>query len=208
MIGDTQTLDQRVLAQIKLQWLFRTWPGRASGTISLQLQFGRSVRRWETAFMLMVETELRPSPVHGIGTFLLRGCEVRRSHLALRQPDRPHLFRCRARNHAGTSCRISSRCTRHSTRNRVCGCCAATTGGTSITPTSQTRSRLGRRSAMILRRAILAAGTELTTDYFAICDAVGKRGTIYRSRPCHSGPAERLPPSARQEAAGSRGATS
>jgi hypothetical protein len=127
--------------------------------------------------MLMVETELRPSPIHGIGTFLLE--DVKAGELIWRfdsridrifsdtelqtMPDRLRNFLAMYSTFHEESglwvlCGDNGRHFNHSDRPNTVS--------------------LGPAFGDDVAGQDLEAGTELTTDYFAICDAVRKRGTI------------------------------
>jgi hypothetical protein len=125
--------------------------------------------------MMMVETELRPSPIQGIGAFLLE--DVREGELIWRfdsridriysedeiasLPERMQRFiHIYSTRHAGTNLRV------------LCG-----DNGRHFnhSDTPNTISR-GVTFGDDVAAYDLPAGTELTTDYNAICDAVRQDG--------------------------------
>jgi hypothetical protein len=126
-------------------------------------------------FMMMVDTELRPSPIQGVGVFLLE--DVREGDLIWRfdsrvdriyseeeiasLPERMQRFiHVYSTRHAGTNLRV------------LCG-----DNGRHFnhSDTPNTISR-GVTFGDDIAAQDLPAGTELTTDYNAICDAVREFG--------------------------------
>lgn len=127
--------------------------------------------------MMMVETELRPSKIHGIGAFLKEA--VRAGDLIWRfdsridrifadaelrsMPDRLRLF-------------LSTYSTFHEQSGLwvLCG-----DNGRHFNHCSKPNTiSLGSAFGDDIAAEDLPAGTELTTNYFTICDAVRQRGTI------------------------------
>jgi len=127
--------------------------------------------------MLMVETELRASPIHGIGTFLLQ--DVRAGDLIWRFDSR--IDRIFSNAELGTMPeRLRDFLAMYSTFHEesglwvLCG-----DNGRHFNHSGQPNTvSLGPAFGDDIAATDLSAGTELTTDYFAICDAVRKRGTI------------------------------
>jgi hypothetical protein len=101
--------------------------------------------------MMLVETELRPSPIHGIGVFLLQ--PVSKGDLIWRFDARIDRVYTEAEI-AGLPSTCSASCapTRPGTKPQSCGCSAATMVGTSTTQISPRRCRMRLRSAKIERR--------------------------------------------------------
>lgn len=127
--------------------------------------------------MLMVETELRTSSIHGIGTFLVE--DVKKGDLIWRfdsridrifsdaelktMPDRLQAFLAMYSTfHEGSGLWV------------LCG-----DNGRHFNHCDKPNTiSLGPAFGDDIAADDLPAGTELTTDYFAICDAVRARGTI------------------------------
>ena len=127
--------------------------------------------------MLMVETELRPSPIHGIGTFLLQ--DVKSGDLIWRFDSRIDRIFSNAELQTMPE-RLRDFLAMYSTFHEesglwvLCG-----DNGRHFNHTAQPNTvSLGPAFGDDIAATDLSAGTELTTDYFAICDAVRKRGTI------------------------------
>jgi hypothetical protein len=88
--------------------------------------------------MMLVETELRPSPIHGIGVFLLQ--PVSKGDLIWRFDARIDRVYTRPRSQVSPStCSASCAPTRPGTKPQSCGCSAATMVGTSTTQISPRR---------------------------------------------------------------------
>lgn len=127
--------------------------------------------------MLMVETELRPSRIHGIGAFLLQ--DVKAGDLIWRFDSR--IDRIFSNAELGTMPeRLRSFLAMYSTFHEesglwvLCG-----DNGRHFNHSDQANTvSLGPAFGDDIAATDLGAGTELTTDYFAICDAVRTRGTI------------------------------
>ena len=128
--------------------------------------------------MLMVETELRPSPIQGVGVFLLedvpegaliwrfdsRVDRVYSEQEVASLPERMQRFlETYSTLHAGLKLRVlcgdHGRHFNHSDTPNTCS--------------------LGVTFGDDVALADLAAGTELTTDYRAICDAVRRDGLSF-----------------------------
>ena len=128
--------------------------------------------------MLMVETELGPSLIHGVGTFLLQ--DVKAGELIWRFDSR--IDRIFSHNELDTMPgRLRDFLAMYSTFHEesglwvLCG-----DNGRHFNHSDQPNTiSLGPAFGDDVAAIDLEAGTELTTDYFAICDAVRKRGTIY-----------------------------
>jgi uncharacterized protein len=128
--------------------------------------------------MMMVRTELRPSPIHGIGTFLLE--DVKAGELIWRFDSR--IDRVFADAELATMPDVlreflSVYSTYHEQSGLwvLCG-----DNGRHFNHSDQPNTvSLGVAFGDDIAGADLLAGTELTTDYRLICDAVRKRGTIY-----------------------------
>ena len=128
--------------------------------------------------MMMVATELRSSPIHGIGTFLLE--DVKCGGLIWRFDSRiDRVFADEELNHMPDSLRefLSVYSTYHEQSGLwvLCG-----DNGRHFNHSDEPNTKsLGVGFGDDIAAEDLAAGTELTTDYRLICDAVRKRGTIY-----------------------------
>ena len=128
--------------------------------------------------MMMVATELRPSPIHGIGTFLLEDVEC--GSLIWRFDSRiDRVFADEELKHMPDSLRefLSVYSTYHEQSGLwvLCG-----DNGRHFNHSDEPNTKsLGVGFGDDIAAADLPAGTELTTDYRLICDAVRKRGTIY-----------------------------
>ena len=128
--------------------------------------------------MMMVQTELRPSSIHGIGTFLLEDVKagdliwrfdsrIDRVFAAAELDSMPESLRCFLRVYS----------TYHEASDLwvLCG-----DNGRHFNHSDEPNTTsLGPAFGDDVAAADLAAGTELTTDYNAICDSVRKNGTIY-----------------------------
>jgi uncharacterized protein len=128
--------------------------------------------------MLMVETELRVSPIHGIGTFLLEN--VKAGDLIWRFDSRIDRIFSDAELQTMPE-RLQAFLSMYSTFHEqsglwvLCG-----DNGRHFNHSDQPNTTsLGPAFGDDIAAGDLSAGTELTTSYFAICDAVKSRGTIY-----------------------------
>ena len=126
----------------------------------------------------MVETELRPSPIHGIGTFLLE--DVKAGDLIWRFDSRIDRIFSDAELQTMPE-RLQAFLSMYSTFHEqsglwvLCG-----DNGRHFNHSDQPNTTsLGPAFGDDIAATDLSAGTELTTSYFAICDAVKSRGTIY-----------------------------
>lgn len=128
--------------------------------------------------MMTVETELRPSSIHGIGTFLVE--DVKKGDLIWRFDSR--IDRIFADTELQTMPeRLRAFLATYSTFHEESGLwvlCGDNGRHFNHCDAPNTIS-LGPAFGDDVAATDLSAGTELTTDYFAICDAVRKRGTIY-----------------------------
>ena len=128
--------------------------------------------------MLLVESELRPSPIHGLGVFLLE--PVRKGQLIWRFDDRfdqvisgsevmmmPERLRRFVRTYS----------TYHSERD-VWVLCGDNGRFFNHSDHPNTRS-LGIAFGDDIAAENMLAGTELTTDYRTICDAVRFNGSLF-----------------------------
>ena len=128
--------------------------------------------------MMMVTTELRPSAIHGIGTFLLE--DVKCGSLIWRFDSLiDRVFANAELDHMPESLRefLSVYSTYHEQSGLwvLCG-----DNGRHFNHSHEPNTRsMGVGFGDDIAAADLPAGTELTTDYRVICDAVRKRGTIY-----------------------------
>lgn len=128
--------------------------------------------------MMMVTTELRPSPIHGIGTFLLE--DVKCGSVIWRFDSRiDRVFADAELDHMPESLRefLAVYSTYHEQSGLwvLCG-----DNGRHFNHSEEPNTRsMGVGFGDDIAAADLPAGTELTTDYRVICDAVRKRGTIY-----------------------------
>lgn len=127
--------------------------------------------------MLMVETELRPSSIHGIGTFLLE--DVKAGQLIWRFDSRIDRIFSNAEL-ATLPERLQAFLVMYSTFHQesglwvLCG-----DNGRHFNHSAEPNTiSLGVAFGDDVAAADLGAGTELTTDYFTICDAVRARGAI------------------------------
>lgn len=128
--------------------------------------------------MMMVTTELRPSPIHGIGTFLLE--DVKCGDLIWRFDSRiDRVFADEELDHMPESLRefLAVYSTYHE-QSGLWVLCGDNGRHFNHSEEPNTRSK-GVGFGDDIAAADLPAGTELTTDYRVICDAVRKRGTIY-----------------------------
>ena len=128
--------------------------------------------------MLMVETELRPSSIHGIGTFLLEN--VKEGDLIWRFDSRIDRIFSNAELQTMPD-QLRSFLAMYSTFHEESGLwvlCGDNGRHFNHADAPNTIS-LGPAFGDDVAASDLSAGTELTTNYFAICDAVRKRGTIY-----------------------------
>lgn len=127
--------------------------------------------------MLMVETELRPSLIHGIGTFLLE--DVKAGDLIWRFDSR--IDRIFSNEELETMPeRLRDFLVMYSTFHEQSGLwvlCGDNGRHFNHSDEPNTIS-LGVAFGDDVAASDLAAGTELTTDYFQICDAVRARGRV------------------------------
>ena len=127
--------------------------------------------------MLMVGTELRPSLIHGIGAFLLE--DVKAGDLIWRFDSR--IDRIFSNEELETMPeRLRDFLVMYSTFHEesglwvLCG-----DNGRHFNHSDQPNTiSLGVAFGDDVAATDLAAGTELTTDYFQICDAVRARGSV------------------------------
>lgn len=127
--------------------------------------------------MLMVETELRASSIHGVGTFLVE--DVRKGDLIWRFDSRIDRIFSDAELHTMPE-RLQAFLAMYSTFHEESGLwvlCGDNGRHFNHSESPNTVS-LGAAFGDDVAATDLSAGTELTTNYFAICDAVRKRGTI------------------------------
>ena len=127
--------------------------------------------------MLMVETELRPSSIHGIGTFLLE--DVRAGDLIWRFDSRIDRIFSDAELQTMPE-RLQAFLAMYSTFHEPSGLwvlCGDNGRHFNHSDEPNTIS-LGVAFGDDVAAADLSAGTELTTNYFTICDAVDARGSI------------------------------
>lgn len=126
---------------------------------------------------MMVETELRPSPIHGIGTFLLE--DVKAGDLIWRFDSRIDRIFSDVEIHSMPE-RLQSFLNMYSTFHEasglwvLCGDNGRHFNHSDEPNTTSCGVAFGDDIAAI----DMKAGTELTTDYRTICDAVRTRGTI------------------------------
>ena len=138
--------------------------------------------------MMLVETELRASPIHGIGVYLLEpvaaGTLVWRFDARI---DRVYTQSEVESLPATTRSFLQTYCTWHDAAQLwvLCGDNGRHFNH-SLTP--NTRSD-GVAFGTDVAAIDLAVGTELTTDYFTICDAVKSAGIAF---PLDSGEASQL----------------
>ena len=128
--------------------------------------------------MMMVPTELRPSPIHGIGAFLLK--DVNEGELVWRFDSRiDRVFADWEVAHLPDILRefveVYSTYQEESGLWILCGDNGRHFNHSDVPNTVSLGIGFGDDIAAV----DLPAGTELTTDYRLICDAVRKRGTIY-----------------------------
>ena len=127
--------------------------------------------------MLMVETELRPSSIHGIGAFLLE--DVKTGDLIWRFDSRIDRIFSDAELQTMPE-RLQSFLAMYSTFHEPSGLwvlCGDNGRHFNHSDEPNTIS-LGVAFGDDVAAADLSAGTELTTNYFTICDAVKARGSI------------------------------
>lgn len=127
--------------------------------------------------MLMVATELRPSAIHGIGTFLLE--DVSAGALIWRFDSRIDRVFADAELQAMPE-QLRDFLSVYSTYHEQSGLwvlCGDNGRHFNHSDKPNTISQ-GVAFGDDIAAADLAAGTELTTDYRLICDAVRKRGSI------------------------------
>lgn len=128
--------------------------------------------------MMMVRTELRPSPIHGIGAFLLE--DVPKGGLIWRFDSRiDRVFADWEVEHLPDILRqfLEVYSTYHEESGLwiLCG-----DNGRHFNHSDEPNTvSQGVGFGDDIAAADLSAGTELTTDYRLICDAVRKRGTVY-----------------------------
>lgn len=128
--------------------------------------------------MLMVETELRPSEIHGVGTFLLE--DVRKGDLIWRFDSRIDRIFSDAELHTMPE-RLQAFLAMYSTFHQDSGLWVLCGDNGRHFNHSETPNTISQGPAFgdDIAAADLPAGSELTTNYFDICDAVRERGTIY-----------------------------
>jgi uncharacterized protein len=127
--------------------------------------------------MLMVETELKPSSIHGIGTFLLE--DVKAGDLIWRFDSRIDRIFSDAELRTMPE-RLRTFLAMYSTFHEPSGLwvlCGDNGRHFNHSDEPNTTS-LGVAFGDDVAATDLNAGTELTTNYFAICDAVRARGSI------------------------------
>ncbi len=127
--------------------------------------------------MMMVETELRPSAIHGTGVFLLE--PVRRGDLIWRFDDRVDRVYPDVEL-AGMPERLRTFLSIYSTYHEQTGLwvlCGDNGRHFNHSEEPNTTS-MGIAFGDDIAAADLPAGVELTTDYRTICDAVRARGCI------------------------------
>jgi SET domain-containing protein len=127
--------------------------------------------------MMMVETELRPSSIHGIGTFLLE--DVKEGDLIWRFDSRIDRIFSDAELRTMPE-RLQDFLAMYSTFHEdsglwvLCG-----DNGRHFNHSDEPNTiSLGVAFGDDVAAADLRAGTELTTNYYAICDSVRARGSI------------------------------
>lgn len=130
------------------------------------------------AFMMMVETELRPSPIHGIGAFLLE--DVKAGDLIWRFDSRIDRIFSDVEIQAMPE-RLRSFLSTYSTFHEPSGLWVLCGDNGRHFNHSDDPNTLSQGIAFgdDIAARDLQVGTELTTNYFTICDAVRARGTIY-----------------------------
>jgi hypothetical protein len=127
--------------------------------------------------MLMVETELRPSLIHGVGAFLLE--DVRAGELIWRFDSRIDRIFSNAELETMPQ-RLQAFLVMYSTFHEESGLwvlCGDNGRHFNHSDEPNTIS-LGVAFGDDIAAIDLEAGTELTTDYFQICDAVRARGSV------------------------------
>lgn len=127
--------------------------------------------------MLMVETELRQSSIHGVGTFLLE--DVKAGDLVWRFDSRIDRIFSDAELETMPE-RLQAFLSMYSTFHEPSGLwvlCGDNGRHFNHSDEPNTIS-LGVAFGDDVAAMDLPAGTELTTDYFKICDAVRERGSI------------------------------
>lgn len=127
--------------------------------------------------MLMVETELRPSLIHGIGAFLLE--DVKAGDLIWRFDSRIDRIFSNAELETMPK-RLQSFLAMYSTFHEQSGLwvlCGDNGRHFNHSDEPNTIS-LGVAFGDDIAASDLPAGTELTTNYFEICDSVRSRGSI------------------------------
>ena len=127
--------------------------------------------------MLMVETELRPSSIHGIGTFLLE--EVKAGDLIWRFDSRIDRIFSDAELQTMPE-RLQAFLAMYSTFHEPSGLwvlCGDNGRHFNHSDEPNTISQ-GVAFGDDIAATDLSTGTELTTNYFTICDAVKARGSI------------------------------
>ncbi len=127
--------------------------------------------------MMMVSTELRPSSIHGIGTFLLE--DVKAGDLIWRFDSRIDRIFSDVEIHSMPE-QLRAFLNMYSTFHEPSGLwvlCGDNGRHFNHSDEPNTIS-LGIAFGDDIAASDLAAGTELTTNYFTICDAVRARGTI------------------------------
>jgi SET domain-containing protein len=127
--------------------------------------------------MLVVETELRPSSIHGIGTFLLE--DVKAGDLIWRFDSRIDRIFSDAELQTMPE-RLQAFLAMYSTFHETSGLwvlCGDNGRHFNHSDDPNTISLAPAFGDDIAARD-LSAGTELTTNYFDICDAVRARGSI------------------------------
>lgn len=130
--------------------------------------------------MLMIETELRPSAIHGIGVFLLE--DVRKGDLIWRFDSRIDRVFHDCEFEAMPE-RLRSFLETYSTYHGELGLwvlCGDNGRHFNHSDTPNTRS-LGVAFGDDVAAADLKAGTELTTDYRAICDQFRTREVLFEA---------------------------
>jgi hypothetical protein len=138
--------------------------------------------------MLMVETELRGSPIHGIGVFLLE--DVKEGDLIWRFDSRIDRVFADAElselpDHLSEFLQVYSTYHEQSGLWVLCG-----DNGRHFNHSDNPNTvSLGVAFGDDIAATNLPAGTELTTDYNLICDAIRQRGAPYLRRGNGSRPA-------------------
>ena len=128
--------------------------------------------------MMMVDTELKPSPIHGLGVFLLQ--PVRRGDLIWRFDGRidrvytPHEIETLP-PHMQAYLRIYSTWHEAAGLFVLCGDNGRYFNHSDTPTTVSNAIAFGEDHA----KDDLPAGTELTSDYRTICDAVRQNGAVF-----------------------------